>query len=264
MLFADASTNLAGVRALMLLFVWVTGCEGPAAPVTLTVHAAASTVRPVMEAARRFEASRGGAVRVSANFAPSPTLSQQIERGARADLFISADRRWIERLVEAKRATRSTLRTVARNELVMVTRRGERFEVKLEPGFDLAGSFAGRLAVADPEHVPAGLFAREALLRYGWWEKLQGRILFAADAQAAVRLLEMGEARSSIVYRTDVLGLEGFEIVIALPSDSHSPIVYEAVLLEGAIPEAVSFLDFLCGAEGVAIFKSCGFQPVVR
>jgi molybdate transport system substrate-binding protein len=232
-------------------------------PGGVTVFAAASLKTVLDEAARAFAA--GGGTPTVASYAASSALAKQIEHGAPADLFISADLDWMDYLDEKSLIRRPTRTTVAGNALVLVAPLARPGEVRLEPGLDLAAALdGGRLAVADPRATPAGKYAKAALEHLGAWAGVRDRLAPAENVRAALALVALGEAPLGVVYRSDALAEPRVRTVATFPSASHPSIVYTAAVLQAARdPEAAAaFIAFLRSAKGQAVFARHGLTPV--
>ena len=200
---------------------------------------------------------------VKASYAASPTLAKQIEQGAPADLFVSADLDWMDYLDGKGLINRATRGDLLRNSLVLIAPKDSRVgEVTVGPGLDLAGLLGGgRLAVADVGSVPAGKYAKAALASLGVWQGVEGRLAQAENVRAALALVSRGEAPLGIVYRTDAVSDRRVRVVGTFPAGSHPPIVYPAALTATARPGAGAFLAFLRGPEAAAAFARQGFAP---
>lgn len=197
---------------------------------------------------------------VSASFAASSTLARQIERGAPADLYLSADTEWADYLQQRDLLVAESRGNLLGNRLVLIVPVSDTRIVDLDDDFDLAGLLGdGRLAVGDPDHVPAGRYARRALETLGLWRGIQDRLARAGDVRAALALVQRGEASFGIVYETDAVAAEGVRIAGLFPPDSHPPIVYPVALVAGADPSAQKFLWFLKGPQAAKIFRRHGF-----
>jgi len=222
------------------------------------VFAAASLQTALDALSAPVERATGVHLRVS--YAASSALARQIENGAPADLFISADLDWMDYL-----ADRRLIRTASRvnllgNQLVLIAPKTTPVVLKIAHGFALARTLGtDRLALADPEAVPAGRYARAALTSLGVWDAVSGRIAAAVNVRAALLLVARGEAPLGIVYRTDALVEPGVVIVDAFPESTHPPIVYPAALTAGASPAAGKVLDFLRTDAARAEFEKQGF-----
>ena len=226
----------------------------------LTVFAAASLTNALREVAALWQ--RGGHAPLHLAFGASSTLARQIEQGAPADLFAAADARWMDALQQHGEIAAGTRRDLLGNALVLVVPAAQATRVTIGPGFDLAALLGrdGRLAVGDPAHVPAGLYAAEALRRLGIWPSVAGRLAPAEDVRAALLLVERGEAPAGIVYATDAAIAPGVAVAGTFPPDSHAPIVYPFALTHrGDTAEGRALLAFLYGAEARAVFVRRGF-----
>jgi molybdate transport system substrate-binding protein len=223
----------------------------------LTVFAAASLTDVFTDIGHLWQA-RGHAP-VVFSFAGSSTLAQQIAKGAPADIFASADEVWMDRLAEQNRIQPATRFDMAGNALVLVGR-GHAAVDLTQPGTVLAllGQ-DGRLAVADPAHVPAGLYAAQAMKKLGLWSALQSRLAPAEDVRSALLLVAHGETPAGIVYQTDVKASPALSVLATFPPDSHDPILYPVAATRHAIPEALEFLAFLRTPDARVVFEHYGF-----
>ena len=225
----------------------------------LLVFAAASLQGTVDAVARRFEARGGAAAAVS--FASSSTLALQIERGAAADLLVSASPEWTDRLEAAGLLRPGTRGNLLGNRLVLVAPAPRGAPVAIRRGFPLARLLGGgRLAMGDPGHVPAGRYAKAALERLGVWRTVADRVAGAADVRRALALVARGETPYGIVYATDAMAEHRVAVAGVFPEDSHPPIHYTvAVPAAGAHPQAEAFLGFLWTPAARAVFEARGF-----
>lgn len=198
------------------------------------------------------------------NFAASSTLARQIEHGADADIFISADEAWMDYLADRSLIEADTRATLLSNRLVLIAPSDRPIALSIAPGFALREALAGgRLAMADPESVPAGRYGRAALERLGVWNAVSASVASAEDVRAALRLVETGEAAAGIVYLTDARAAgERVQIVGEFPPDSHPAISYPAAILNGrGSAEADAFHAFLGSSQARQIFQRHGFLP---
>jgi molybdate transport system substrate-binding protein len=194
------------------------------------------------------------------SFAASSVLARQIAEGAPADVFLSANVAWVDDL--AAKGLVAERAPILGNALVLVAPRGRSFAADLREGFDLPAAFPGRLAIAEPEHAPAGIYARQALTRLGWWDALSDRLAVAADVRAALMFVTRGECEAGIVYRTDARMTDGVEVVGTFPAASHDPIVYEAAVVAGGDEAAGrAYLERLRSAAVQERFAEHGFVP---
>jgi molybdate transport system substrate-binding protein len=228
---------------------------------TLTVFAAASLIDALKDAATVWQGKGHEPLRFS--FGASSTLARQIEQGAPANLFASADEQWMDYLAKAKMIAPDTRKDLLSNKLVLIVPADHPQQVSIGPGFNLAGLLGadGRLATGDPAHVPVGLYARQALQKLGVWDSIQSRMAPTADVRAALLLVERDEAPAGIVYATDAAASSHVMIAGTFPENSHDPITYPfAVVRSGDTPEARALLTFLAGPEARVIFAKRGFS----
>jgi len=224
------------------------------------VFAAASLKEALDEVAGSFAAGRAG--RVDVSYAASSALARQITRGAPADLFISADTDWMDYVEREGLVRAGTRRNLLANDLVLIAPAASDARVALAAGVDLARLLGkGRLAMADPQSVPAGKYGKAALTTLGAWKEVENRIAPVENVRAALALVARGEAPLGIVYRTDALAEKGVRIVDTFPPGTHPPIVYPVVVLKrAASPVATAFAGFLTTPEARAIFQRHGFR----
>jgi molybdate transport system substrate-binding protein len=236
--------------------------SGAAEPGSVTVFAAAS-LADVMRTLAQRPGRRGPPLRFS--FAASSTLARQIEQGAPADVFISADEDWMQYLVARQRVQGEGRTFLAANRLVVV-RPGSRQQG--EPPESVAalraalqpGAGVDRIAAGDPAHVPAGRYARAALVRLGLWTDLAPRLIHADSVRSALAFVERGEAAAGIVYATDARLSEAVGVAARFPSASHPPIRYPAALVTGAAVGAAEALADFFTPQAQSAFLAAGFD----
>ena len=227
---------------------------------TLLVFAAASLTNAVGDIGEAYTARTG--VRIVCSFASSSVLARQIEAGARADVFLSADAGWMDYLGRRGLLRPGTRRDLLGNELVLIAPVGSSVRLALAPGADLRAALGpGRLATGDPDSVPVGRYAQAALTSLGLWGELSSRLVRAENVRAALEYVARGEAPLGIVYRTDALSEKRVRVVAVFPARSHPPIVYPVALTVRAAAEAPAFEEFLLGDEARRIFSRYGFKP---
>jgi molybdate transport system substrate-binding protein len=232
----------------------------PAAAASLTVFAAASLTDALRQAGAAWAAQGHPAPVFS--FAASSMLARQLQQGAPAGLFISADEEWMDWAAKRGLIAEGTRRDLLSNTLVLVEPKASARPVKIGPGFDLAAILGphGRLAVGDPAHVPAGIYARQALTKLGLWAMAEPRLARADNVRSALLLVERGETPAGIVYTTDAAASSAVAVAGTFPADTHPPILYPAaVVRSGDTPEARAFLAFLATPEAARIFAAHGF-----
>lgn len=225
-----------------------------------TVFAAASLTDAMKDISAAWQAKGHPAPTLS--FAASSTLARQIEQGAPASLFASADEQWMDYLDKKGLVVADTRRDLLSNELVLVVRADKPQHLTLGQGFDLDKLLGkdGRLAVGDPAHVPAGIYAKQALTKLGLWDRAQPHLAPAEDVRSALLLVSRGEAPAGIVYATDAAAAKGVMVAGTFPPDSHDPVTYPFAVVKGHdTPEARALLAFLAGPEAAKIFAARGF-----
>lgn len=244
----------------MVLAVWLlTASPATAGDRPPLVLAAASLHESLTRAADAWATQ--GHPRPLLSFAASPALARQILAGAPVDLFISADEQWMNAVAANGLVRRGTRVSLLGNRLVLIAPAGGRARLSIRPHFPLARALGrGRLAVADPDSVPAGRYAKAALTSLGVWGEVEAKLAPAENVRAALAFVERGEAPLGIVYATDARASRKVRIVATFPASSHPPIVYPiALLTTGRSRDSESFRRFLISERGKAIFRSFGF-----
>ena len=202
-------------------------------------------------------------VPVNGSYAASSVLAKQIEAGAPADVFFSADAEWADYLEQRKLLKSGTRTNLLGNRLVLIAPATSRIQLRIVPHFNLAGALGdGKLATGDPDSVPVGRYAQAALTKLGVWEQLSGKLVRAENVRAALAFVARGEAPLGIVYETDARADPKVRVVDMFPEDSHSPIVYPVALTANAQPAAAKYVAFLESAAGARIFRKYGFQTL--
>ncbi len=244
---------------LLLLGLPITAAEVDKPPVV--VFAAASLTNVLQELGDRF--TRESSIPIKFSFAGSSTLAKQIESGAPADVFFSADIEWMDYLQTRKMIQIATRHDVLGNRLALVAPADSKIELKIGPLFPLAATLGkGRLATGDPDSVPVGRYAREALTKLGVWNAVEHRLVRAENVRSALAFVDRGEAPLGIVYETDALVDKQVRVVDIFPDDSHAPITYPIALTTVAKADAAKFLDYVRGPIGNTAFKKYGFIPL--
>ncbi len=256
---------------LACLFAWFVAFAAVATPSgspsasersPLIVFAAASLKGALDEVVPVLERDCGRRVRVA--YAASSALARQIEAGAPATLFISADREWMDYLASRNLVDVNSRVDLLSNQLVLVAPADVPVRLEIGPEFPLAEALGtGRLAVADPSAVPAGRYARAALMALGVWTDVAHRLAPAEHVRAALLFVARGEAPLGIVYATDARAEPRVKVVGVFPPGTHPPIVYPAAILRSAADAtARQLLESLSSPSARAIFERHGFQPV--
>ena len=227
----------------------------------VAVFAAASLTDAMRDVSGAWQAAGHAPLRLT--FAASSTLARQVEQGAPANLFASADQRWMDYLAERNLVAADTRRDLLANRLVLVVPKDQARQVAIGPGLDLTALLGpgGRIATGDPAHVPAGLYAKQALTALGLWSQAEPRLARTEDVRGALLLVERGEAPAGIVYATDAAASAGVAVAGTFPEGTHEPVTYPfAVTRDGDTPEARALLVFLAGPEARAAFERRGFM----
>lgn len=250
------------VAAMMALSLLLAGSFGLlwAASDTVTVFAAASTTNALTEIGAVF--SERNEERFLPSFASSSTLAKQIENGAPADIFVSANKKWMDYLEEKGMIEKGTRFDLLSNRIVLIVPADSSVkDVPIGPGFDLPAFIGeGHLAMGDPDHVPAGIYGKQALESLGVWTSVESRVAGAKDVRAALALVERGEAPVGLVYATDAAISKKVRVVGTFPESSHPPMVYPVAVVAGKrSPAADRFMTLLKSPKARAIFEKYGF-----
>jgi len=246
------------------------GCVASLAPATalraqeaLTVFAAASLTDALRALGQEWAARGNPAPRLS--FAASSALARQIEQGAGADLFLSADEPWMDYLQQRDLIVNASRVSPIGNALVLITPADQRRTVALARGTDLVALLGaqGRIATGDPAHVPVGRYAQAALTWMGQWDAASPRLARADNVRSALLLVERGEAPFGIVYSTDAAATPRVAVAGTFPGESHPPITYPFAIIRRAEgnAQARAFHAFLAGPEALATWRRFGFRP---
>ena len=228
----------------------------------ITVFAAASLTNALNDIAAHYKKTHG--TEVVSSFASSSVLARQIEQGAPADLFISADQQWMDDAVAKKSMIDTTRYTLLGNDLVLIAPRSENARpVTINDKTDWKRLLKGeRLAVGDSDHVPAGIYAKEALEKLGAWSSLSPVLARANNVRAALALVERNETPYGIVYGSDAVASQKVQVVGTFPEDSHKPVEYPVAIVKDRDNAAVkAFYNYLKGPEAAAVFTQYGFTP---
>ncbi len=276
--FDHARSVIALLPAMLIIaaLLGLSGCKrSDATPMRrpVVVFAAASTAQVVAPLLRQFEADHG--VQVRLNTAASSTLARQIQQGAPADIFLSANARWMDRLQEDRLLAPGSRRDLLSNRLAVVrTIRHDRpraidqetiaadARIAREQLAELLAGLAvdrQRMALGDPGHVPAGIYARSALRTMGLWEQARPHIAPAKDVRSALMLVERGEVGFGIVYQTDARSSDAVGTVGLIPCDTHEPICYPIALTVNPTQDAALAFTWLTSSEARRAFEGAGF-----
>ena len=247
-------TALLVIAAATLSAVPAAAQEKP--PVVL---AAASLQEALTEAAAAYMAQ--GHSKPIISFAASSALARQVDAGAPADIFISADEPWMDFVANKGLIRGGTRISFLTNRIVLIAPAGQPLKLTIGRNFPLAAALGdGRLAMADPDSVPAGKYGKAALINLGVWREVEPKVVGAENVRAALTLVSRGEARAGIVYETDARAERRVQVVGVFPAISHPPISYPiGILARSRNPAAASFRTFLLSSAGKTIFRKYGF-----
>ena len=228
------------------------------------IFAAASLKNALDVIANGWKASGKPAPKIS--YAASSALAKQMEQGAPADLFISADTDWMDYVEKKDLIKKDTRVNLLGNKIVLIAPKDSKVTVDVKQGFDLSKALAGgKLAMANVDSVPAGKYGKAALEKLGAWDGVKGSIAQAENVRAALLLVARGEAALGIVYATDAAAEPNVKIVGAFPDGSHPPIIYPAAVTKSAkSPDVQAFLDLLKSAKARPAFEKQGFTVLVK
>ena len=231
---------------------------------SIVVFAAASMKNALDDIDDGFTKKTG--IKVVASYAASSALMKQIEQGAPADVFLSADIDWMDYGEKHNLIKNDTRFDLLGNRLVLIAPKDSKIgDVKIAPGFGLAAlAGSGRIATGDVRAVPAGLYAKAALEKLGVWASVESKLAMAENVRAALVLVARGEAPLGIVYETDAKIEPGVKIIGVFPEDSHPPIIYPVALTKDAKPDAARYLAFLRMPEAAAVFQRYGFAVLAK
>ena len=242
----------------VLVLIVFSGCATEKQqPVELSVFAAISLSDALAEIGTAFMAENG--VKVFYNFAASTTLQRQIEKGAPADVFISASSSQVVALEANGLLEVESRRNLLTNRLVIVSDETERISVDTPD--DLTAPDISRIAIGHPSIVPAGAYAKEALTDFGLWETLHSKLIFGVDVRATLAYVTSGNVDIAIVYKTDTTLSDAIKVLYQMPSEAHTPIIYPAVVVKNSQQKrwARKFITYLQSAEKSKIFEKHGF-----
>jgi molybdate transport system substrate-binding protein len=231
---------------------------------TITVFAAASMKNALDDVDAAF--TRQSGVKIVASYDSSSALMKQIDGGAPADVFVSADLKWMDYGAQKKLIKDETRVNLLGNTLVLIAAKDSKIDhVTIAPGFDLAKLAGdGRIATGDVAAVPVGIYAKAALEKLGVWSSVEPKMAMTANVRAALVLVARGEAPLGIVYSTDAKVEPGVKVVGVFPENSHDPIIYPVAATVGAKPEATAYLAFLRSQAAKTIFEAYGFALLIR
>ncbi|PHM39442.1 molybdate-binding periplasmic protein ModA [Xenorhabdus mauleonii] len=229
----------------------------------VTVFAAASLTNALDDIAAQYKKEKQGNIVTS--YASSSTLARQIEQGAPADIFISADQQWMNYMADKQLITQGSRHTLLGNKLVLIAPKESKLDkVELNRDTNWKSLLAdGRLAVGDPDHVPVGIYAKESLQYLNAWDTVNPLLARTSNVRVGMALVERAEAPLGIVYGSDAVASNKVKVVGVFPPESHKPVEYPVAIVKGHEKQDVrGFYDYLKTPEAAAIFKRYGFTPL--
>ena len=252
--------RIAGIVAAFVMLLGAAWSPAAAQDKSLTVFAAASMKNALDDIDAAYTARTG--VKITVSYAASSALAKQIEQGAPADVFASADTDWMDYAAAKKNISEPTRVNLLGNSLVLIAPKDSRIEsVNIGRGFDLAKLIGdGKIATADVKSVPVGKYAKASLEKLGAWEGAEPKFAMTENVRAALALVARGEATLGIVYSTDAKVEPGVKIVGTFPADSHPAIIYPVAATTTAKPETSDYLAFLRSSAAKTIFEKYGFK----
>ncbi len=256
--------RLAGLVVAFAILCGAAGAPALAQDKGLIVFAAASMKNALDEVDAAYTAKTG--VKIAASYAASSTLAKQIEQGAPADIFLSADTDWMDYAAGRKNIDEATRVNLLGNSIVLIAPGDSKIgNVAIAPGFDLAAlAGSGRIVTGDVNAVPVGKYAKAALEKLGAWQAAAAKFAMAESVRAALTLVARGEAGLGIVYATDARVEPGVKIVGTFPADSHPAIIYPVAATATAKPQAAGYVTFLRSSAAKTIFEKYGFTFLIR
>jgi molybdate transport system substrate-binding protein len=238
----------------------ITSLAAPAAAQEKVTIFAAASLKNALDAANS-EWKKETSKETTVSYAASSALAKQIEGGAPADIFISADLAWMDYVAEKKLIKEDTRSNLLGNRLVLIAPKDKAKAVEIKAGFDLSALVGdGKLAMGEVKSVPAGKYGKAALEKLGAWSTVEAKVAGAESVRAALALVSRGEAPYGIVYQTDAVADPGVAVVGTFPEDSHPPIIYPiAILSESKNADTAPYLEFLKSPKAAALFEEQGF-----
>ena len=256
--------RLAGLFAALAILCGSVPSPASAQDKNLTVFAAASMKNALDDIDFAFTAKTG--IKIIASYAASSALAKQIEQGAPADIFMSADTDWMDYAIARKAISEPSRVNLLGNSIVLIAPKDSRIDnVMIGQGFDLAKLAGdGKIATGDVKAVPVGKYAKAALEKLGAWQAAEPKFAMAESVRVALTLVARGEAALGIVYSTDAKVEPGVKIVGTFPPDSHPAIIYPVAATATAKPEAAAYLDFLRSQAAKTVLEKYGFIYLIR
>jgi molybdate transport system substrate-binding protein len=199
-------------------------------------------------------------IKVVLNIASSAVLARQIEAGAKADIFLSADEQWMDYLDSKNLISKRSRCDLVGNDIILIAPVNKVFQIKMKADFDFASAFNGHLAIGEPCSVPVGRYAKEAMVSLGWYKPIASRVIPCESTRSVLAMVERGEVDAGIVYTSDAVVSKKVTVVGVFPESTHRAIRYPVAALKGAGTDASGFLDYLKAKESMNIFTGYGFK----
>ena len=247
---------------ITVLLCFITSCKSSPKNTTkqLTIFAAASTTELIGDIAKSFEEKYN--IEVDISFASSSVLARQISVGAKADVFISANRKWVDYLDDNKQIKEKSAFPFLSNSLAVISAVDSTSILKIEKNVITNEFELGRLALGDPDHVPAGIYAKEALINMNLWEKIKDNYAPGNNVRAALAFVETGQCKFGIVYKTDAIASKKVKIDFLIPEEYHSPILYYIATTNTNNSNTEIFIEYLNSKECKSKILKLGFNPI--
>ncbi|ARD28982.1 molybdate ABC transporter substrate-binding protein [Acinetobacter lactucae] len=227
---------------------------------SVTVYAAASLTNAINDLEKIYEKQNN--IEVKTSYAGSSTLAKQIEAGAPADIFISADTQWMDYLQNKKLIVANNRINLLGNRLVIITPKGQSLSVKLDKTIDPNKVFTGKICTGDTKSVPVGKYAKQAFTNLGWWSRIEPKLVETEDVRAALNFVARGECQVGIVYATDAAISKNVKVAGVFPENTHSPITYPIGIIKKN-PNSTKFYQFLQSNQAKTVFRKYGFSVLV-
>lgn len=221
------------------------------------IYAAAGTMQPVSEISKNLENTNN--TNTLLNFAASGALARQINTGAEADIFISANKQWIDYLSEKKLIRKETIAEIAHNRLVIITNvNNNDITINFTNNFDIKSIIKDKISIGDPQYVPVGKYAKQALDSLNWYDKIQNNIILAKDVNSVLHYVELNECDWGIVYQSEAIKSNKVKIITEIPPSLHSPIVFYITTLN-AYDKTLDTYNYFLSEQSIEIFNKFGF-----
>lgn len=245
----------------LLLMILTLGCfDSVKADTSVLIFAAASTTNAVDEIGLLFSKKKQG--KFVPSFASSSTLAKQIAAGAPANIYISANPKWMRFLEDKNLIEQGTRWDILGNTIVLITPAASDLKIDIHPEFPLSKILGNeKISMGDPDHVPAGIYGKQALMNLGVWDEIAPKVVRAKDVRTALVFVERGEVPLGIVYATDAAITDKVRVAGVFPENSHPPVIYQAAIVKGNNTKtALAFLEFLKSPEAKGVFEKYGFS----